>query len=73
MLISELVKYLEEILSCEGDLDVRLQCDHGQVVMDTTNVTTSWIVNEYMAEPIDEEDLDDTTGPLIKVCELQAF
>ena len=71
MLISELIQQLQETLESDGDLEVRLQTDHGQYVMRATWSGVSYIEDDsYMAEAVADEDRDDSH---IKVCEIQAF
>lgn len=71
MRISELIEQLQETLESDGDLEVRLQADHGQCVMRATWSGVSYIEDDsYMAEAVADEDRDESH---IKVCEIQAF
>jgi hypothetical protein len=73
MYISEMIKSLSLILDKEGDLEVRLVCDHGQVWMEAGHVGITHIEEEtFMAEDVSEEDLEDYPDA-VKVCEIQAF
>jgi hypothetical protein len=69
MYISELIKSLSLILDKEGDLKVRLVCDHGQVWMEAGHVGITHIdADTFLAEVVGEDYPD-----AIKVCEIQAF
>ncbi|CAH9012821.1 conserved hypothetical protein [Vibrio phage 141O35-1] len=71
MRISELIKELQETLDSDGDLEVRLQTDHGQCVMRATWAGVGYIEDDsYMPEAVADEDRDESH---IKVCEIQAF
>lgn len=72
MKASDIIKDLEKLVEKHGDLDVRLYCDHGQSMMGATEVCTCYIdEDQWMAEHLDEEDLEDYPDA-IKVIEINA-
>ena len=75
MKVSKLIKVLQDLESEHGDLQVRLQCDHGQELMRATGYGISYIEeDDYLPEFCDEEYQEDGwfDNP-IKVIEVQAF
>ena len=70
MKLSELIKELNKLKKEHGDVPVRLQCDHGQELMNATWAGVAYIDDDsYMPSMSDEID-DDCN---IKVIEIQAF
>ena len=70
MIASKLIEELTKLKEEHGDVDVRLQCDHGQELMLCTGIGISYIDNDsYMPSVSDE--VDDECD--IKVIEIQAF
>ena len=68
MKISKIIEELQSIQEDYGDLEVRLNCDHGQELMSSTFIgVVSIESNDYMPEYGDENDYD------IKVVEIQAY
>lgn len=69
MKISEIIEELERLHEDHGDLQVRLNCDHGQELMLSTHIGIASIDNDqdYMPEYGDENEYD------IKVVEIQAY
>lgn len=69
MKISEVIKELQGIIDSHGDLQVHLNCDHGQELMNANWVGVSSIESDqdYMPEYGDENEYD------IKVVEIQAY
>ena len=59
MIVSELIKDLQQALEEHGDIQVRLEADHGQTPM-TANCTTLGHIDSdsWMAESIHQDDLD---------------
>lgn len=67
MKISEIMEELQKIKEGHGDIQVRLNCDHGQELMDSTHISLSSIKNyAYMPEYGDEGEFE------ITVVEIQA-
>lgn len=68
MKVKDLIKALAEL---DQDVEVRLECDHGQVAM-----TCNWVgyiyirEDEYMADEVHKDDLE---GDEIKVVVLEAY
>ena len=70
MNISKLIDELTTLKKLHGDVDVRLQCDHGQELMRATWAGVAYISDDsYMPSMSDE--IDDNCS--IKVIEIQAF
>lgn len=70
MKLSKLINELTELKELHGDIDTRLQCDHGQELMRATWVGVGYISDDsYMPSMSDE--IDDVCN--IKVVEIQAF
>lgn len=70
MNITQLITELTKLKAEHGDIDVRLQCDHGQELMRVTSAGVSYIDdNSYM--PSTSDEIDDDCN--IKVIEIQAF
>lgn len=70
MRVSELIVELQKFLNIQGDLDVKMYADHGQVHMNVDQVALAFTEDksEYMSEAVNEEDVDGDT--LDKVCEI---
>ncbi|AOQ26793.1 hypothetical protein [Vibrio phage S4-7] len=70
MRVSELIVELQKFLNIQGDLDVKMYADHGQVHMSVDQVALAFTEDksEYMSEAVSEEDVDGNM--LDKVCEL---
>lgn len=70
MRVSELIVELQKFLNIQGDLDVKMYADHGQVHMSVDQVALAFTEDksEYMSEAVSEEDVDSNT--LDKVCGL---
>lgn len=68
MKASEVIEELERLIEDNGDLEVRLNCDHGQELMSSTHIGVSSIEeDEYMPEYGEEGEYD------ITVIEIQAY
>ena len=70
MIISKLIKELTELEKLHGDISVRIQCDHGQELMNATWAGISYI-NEDSYMPSVSDNKDDECN--IPVVEIQAF
>lgn len=70
MRVSELIVELQKFLNIQGDLDVKLYADHGQVHMSVNQVALAFTEDktEYMSEAVHEDDVG--SEDLQKVCEL---
>ena len=70
MKVSQLINELVALKEFHGDINVRLQCDHGQELMSTTWAGVSYINEDsYMPAVADIKD-DECNIPVI---EIQAF
>jgi len=70
MKLTKLIEDLTELKNEHGDIDVRIQCDHGQELMRATWAGVAYIDdNSYM--PSMSDVIDDEFN--IKVIEIQAF
>ena len=70
MKVTKLIEELTKLKVEHGDVDVRLQCDHGQELMKATWAGVSYIDDDsYM--PTTSDEIDDDCN--IKVIEIQAF
>jgi len=70
MKLTKLIEDLTKLKDEHGDVNVRLQCDHGQELMNATWAGVAYISDDsYMPSMSDEID-DDCN---IKVIEIQAF
>ena len=70
MRVSELIVELQKFLNIQGDLDVKMYADHGQVHMSVDQVALAFTEDksEYMSEAVSEEDVD---GEILdKICEI---
>lgn len=68
MKASEIIEELERLIESNGDLEVRLNCDHGQELMNSTYIGLSTIEEDaYTPEYGDEGEYD------ITVIEIQAY
>lgn len=74
MILNDLIRQLTELQEKHGeDIQVRLQCNHGQSMMCPTWCGVSHIeLDEYMADGVHEDDLPDSPNAK-KVIEIQAF
>lgn len=70
MNISKLIKELNELKELHGDMQVRLQCDHGQELMSATWVGVSYISDDSYMPSVSDDINDDCS---IRVIEIQAF
>ena len=70
MKISKLIDELTALKELHGDIEVRLQCDHGQELMRATWAGISYI-NEDSYMPSMSDEIDDDCN--IPVIEIQAF
>lgn len=70
MKLSELLASLNELKNKHGDINVRIQADHGQELMNSTWVGVSYI-NEDTCMPSTSDEIDDICN--IPVIEIQAF
>lgn len=69
MIISEIIKKLEEAKSEHGDIPVYVFADHGQQVMEGCSVSYSYVdsLDEYMPEEVDEDDIDESSEKVIVI------
>ena len=69
MKVSELITELQKFMDIQGDLDVKIYADHGQVHMNVYQVALTFTEDksEYMSEAINPDDAD---GSYDKVCEI---
>lgn len=74
MTLNDLIEQLRDLQANHGELEVRLQCDHGQALMKATWCGVSLIedAKEWLGESLHEEDLDEHPDAT-KVIEIQAF
>lgn len=68
MLISDLIKELEEVKKIHGDLPVYVYADHGQDCTSAFSIDTQWVDKD--GETYAEEDLDDYKDELTQVIEI---
>ena len=71
MIVSELIKKLEEFIDYQGDLEVYIVADHGQQPMKVIGTPYGFITSleEYMPDEIHEDDIDEDS---IKVLMIEA-
>jgi hypothetical protein len=73
MKISEVIKELQELLDKQGDLQVRVEADHGQTAMKANCVVEGYIDEDvYMPEGVHPDDLDGYEGA-IKVVIIERY
>jgi len=70
MKVSNLIDELITLKELHGDIDVRLQCDHGQELMTASRAGVSYI-NDDSYMPTVSDEIDDDCD--IRVIEIQAF
>lgn len=70
MKLSKLIEELTKLKNEHGDIDVRIQADHGQELMKATWAGISYI-NEDSYMPSVSDEIDDECN--IPVIEIQAF
>lgn len=70
MKLTKLIADLTELKNKHGDIDVRIQTDHGQELMNATWAGISYI-NEDSYMPSVSDEIDDECN--IPVIEIQAF
>lgn len=70
MNVSKLIKDLSDLQDLYGDVQVRLQCDHGQELMRVTWAGVSYISDDSYVPSVSDEIDDDCN---IRVIEIQAF
>ena len=70
MKLEQLILGLTALKNEHGNVDVRLQCDHGQELMKATWAGVSYI-NDDSYMPSASDEIDDVCN--IKVIEIQAF
>ena len=70
MKLTKLIEDLTKLEKEHGDIDVRLQCDHGQELMRATWAGVAYI-NDDSYMPSMSDEIDDECN--IKVIEIQAF
>jgi hypothetical protein len=71
MKLDQLIKELTELHAEHGDIEVRLQCDHGQELMKSTWAGVSYIDDDKEYMPSMSDEVSDEHN--IKVIEIQAF
>lgn len=71
MIISDVIKKLEELKAEHGDLRVRVNADHGQESMACTYIATNYISTAFEAMPEYSDEETDQCG--IHVIEMQGY
>lgn len=69
MKVSELIAELQRFMDTQGDLDVKIYADHGQVHMNAGEVNLSYTEDkeEWMSEPVNPDDAEEHHD---RVCEI---
>ena len=75
MKLKDLIAELSKLeVECGGDIEVRVQADHGQTLMKVTHCGKGWIEEDsYVPEEIAEEDILSGDCEGIMVIDIQGY